>query len=132
MYEVLVVLFILLSPGVLFTIPSPGRNLFKGGNYTSFKVVIVHAIIFYLIASLNYSEAFLTQQQIDAQTAVTSAQTALSAAQTALATANANLTATNTASLSTIPSIAQAPAPAPARAPAPSPLLSTSSAVRRI
>lgn len=129
MVWILVLLFVLLNPGVLFTIPSPGRNLFKGSNYTSFKIVIVHAVIFYLIASLiktYYNEGFLTQQQIDAAAAVTTAKANLAAANTNLATATSNLATANSNLLAANTAVS-APAPAPATTLSPPTLSPTSS-----
>lgn len=42
-------LFVLLSPGVLLTIPPVGKKLFMSGK-TSLLAVLVHALVFYLVA----------------------------------------------------------------------------------
>ena len=43
-------LFILLSPGVLLTLPPIGGKIFMSGK-TSLIAVLVHAVVFYLILS---------------------------------------------------------------------------------
>lgn len=43
-------LFILLSPGVLLTLPPIGGRMFMTGK-TSIMAVLVHAVVFYLILS---------------------------------------------------------------------------------
>ena len=45
-------LFVVLSPGVLLTIPPIGGKLFLSGK-TSMIAVLVHAVIFYLILSMR-------------------------------------------------------------------------------
>jgi len=42
------VLFVLLSPGVLLTLPPVGSKIFMSGK-TSLIAVLVHAVVFYLI-----------------------------------------------------------------------------------
>ncbi len=44
-------LFILLSPGLLLTLPPIGRGIFMSGK-TSMMAIIVHAIVFYIVAYL--------------------------------------------------------------------------------
>ena len=43
-------LFILLSPGVLLTLPPIGGKIFMSGK-TSLVAVLVHAVVFYIIMS---------------------------------------------------------------------------------
>lgn len=43
-------LFILLSPGVLLTLPPVGGKIFMSGK-TSLIAVLVHAVVFYIIMS---------------------------------------------------------------------------------
>ena len=45
----LTLLFILLSPGVLLTLPPIGKRIVMSGK-TSIIAVLVHAIVFYLVA----------------------------------------------------------------------------------
>ena len=47
MYWLVVVLFIVLSPGVLLTLPPGRRGVFMSGQ-TSVLAVLVHAVVFYL------------------------------------------------------------------------------------
>lgn len=47
-------LFILLSPGVLLTLPPVGSKIFMSGK-TSLIAVLVHAAVFYAILSLRHS-----------------------------------------------------------------------------
>ena len=44
------VLFILLSPGVLLTLPPIGGKIFMSGK-TSLIAVLVHAVVFYILLS---------------------------------------------------------------------------------
>ncbi len=46
------VLFVLLSPGVLLTLPPVGSRVFMSGK-TSLLAVLFHAVVFYLILSLR-------------------------------------------------------------------------------
>jgi len=46
------VLFILLSPGVLLTLPPVGPRVFFSGK-TSLLAVLVHAVVFYLLLSMR-------------------------------------------------------------------------------
>jgi hypothetical protein len=46
-------LFVLLSPGVLLTLPPGGRGIFMSGQ-TSLVAVIVHALVFVLVAPYFY------------------------------------------------------------------------------
>jgi hypothetical protein len=53
-------LFIVLSPGVLLTLPPVGRQIFMSGK-TSLIAVLVHAAVFYFVlmyVKQNYSEGF--------------------------------------------------------------------------
>jgi hypothetical protein len=45
-----VLLFIVLSPGVLLTLPPVGKKIFMSGK-TSLLAVVVHAVVFYLLLS---------------------------------------------------------------------------------
>jgi hypothetical protein len=45
-------LFVLLSPGVLLTLPPIGGKIFMSGK-TSFVAVLVHAVVFYLLLSMR-------------------------------------------------------------------------------
>ena len=45
-------LFILLSPGVLLTLPPIGGKIFMSGK-TSLIAVLVHAIVFYVLLSMR-------------------------------------------------------------------------------
>ena len=47
MYWFVIVLFIVLSPGVLLTLPPGRRGIFMSGQ-TSLIAVLVHAVVFYL------------------------------------------------------------------------------------
>lgn len=49
-----VVLFILLSPGLLLTLPPVGKKVFMSG-LTSKVAVLVHAIVFYVLLSYKDS-----------------------------------------------------------------------------
>jgi hypothetical protein len=44
------ILFILLSPGILLTIPAGSRGLFMSGQ-TSFLAVVVHAVVFLIVGA---------------------------------------------------------------------------------
>jgi hypothetical protein len=46
------VLFVLLSPGVLLTLPPVGSRVFFSGK-TSLLAVLVHAVVFYLLLSMR-------------------------------------------------------------------------------
>lgn len=58
----LIVLFIILSPGVLLTLPPIGGKIFMSGK-TSMTAVLVHAVVFglalYLIDSYYNMEGFI-------------------------------------------------------------------------
>lgn len=45
-------LFILLSPGVLLTLPPVGGKIFMSGK-TSLLAVLVHAVVFYVLLSMR-------------------------------------------------------------------------------
>jgi hypothetical protein len=45
-------LFILLSPGVLLTLPPVGGKIFMSGK-TSLIAVLVHAVVFYVLLSMR-------------------------------------------------------------------------------
>ena len=47
-------LFVLLSPGVLLTLPPIGGKIFMSGK-TSLVAVLVHAVVFYLVLSMRRS-----------------------------------------------------------------------------
>ncbi len=46
------ILFILLSPGVLLTLPPVGSKIFMSGK-TSLIAVLVHAVVFYVLLSFR-------------------------------------------------------------------------------
>lgn len=46
------VLFVLLSPGVLLTLPPVGPKIFMSGK-TSLLAVLVHAVVFYILLSFR-------------------------------------------------------------------------------
>ena len=46
------ILFILLSPGVLLTLPPIGGKIFMSGK-TSLIAVLVHAVVFYVLLSMR-------------------------------------------------------------------------------
>jgi len=46
------VLFILLSPGILLTLPPIGGKIFMSGK-TSLIAVLVHAVVFYVLLSMR-------------------------------------------------------------------------------
>ena len=46
------VLFVLLSPGVLLTLPPVGGKIFMSGK-TSLIAVLVHAVVFYVLMSMR-------------------------------------------------------------------------------
>ena len=52
-------LFILLSPGILLTLPPVGKTIFMSGK-TSFIAVLVHAVVFYILGSclMSVQEGF--------------------------------------------------------------------------
>jgi hypothetical protein len=49
-----VVLFILLSPGLLLTLPPVGKKIFMSGQ-TSYVAIFVHALVFYFVMSYRDS-----------------------------------------------------------------------------
>jgi hypothetical protein len=49
-----VVLFIVLSPGLLLTLPPVGRKVFMSGQ-TSYAAIFVHALVFYFVLSYRDS-----------------------------------------------------------------------------
>ena len=49
-----VVLFILLSPGLLLTLPPVGKSVFMSGK-TSVQAIFVHALVFYAV--LTYKDS---------------------------------------------------------------------------
>jgi hypothetical protein len=66
MYIVLAVLFVLLSPGILLTIPPVGKKIWMSGE-TSIISSLVHAIIFvgilYLLESYGFLEGFASKKK---------------------------------------------------------------------
>ena len=46
------ILFILLSPGLLLTLPPVGSKIFMSGK-TSTMAVLVHAVVFYILLSMR-------------------------------------------------------------------------------
>jgi len=61
----LLVLFVLLSPGVLLTLPPVGGQVFMSGK-TSLIAVLVHAVIFVLL--LNNADSIPILNQLDDET----------------------------------------------------------------
>lgn len=57
----LTLLFVVLSPGVLLTLPPVGSKVFMSGK-TSLLAVAVHAVVFYLVATYVLPE--LTSRQM--------------------------------------------------------------------
>ncbi len=57
----LTLLFVVLSPGVLLTLPPVGSKIFMSGK-TSVVAVLVHAAVFYLVATYVLPE--LTSRQV--------------------------------------------------------------------
>ncbi len=49
-----VVLFIVLSPGLLLTLPPVGKKVFMSGQ-TSYAAIFVHALVFYFVLSYRDS-----------------------------------------------------------------------------
>jgi hypothetical protein len=95
MYFLATLLFVLLSPGLLLTLPAVGKTVFASGK-TSTVAILVHALVFYLVLNfkeyipiLNMVEGF----QMDVQTATM----AVSKAETDLAKAKADLMAATAA-----------------------------------
>lgn len=66
MYIVLAILFVLLSPGVLLTLPPVGKKIFMSGQ-TSVVSALVHAIVFvgilYLLESYGFLEGFASKKK---------------------------------------------------------------------
>lgn len=56
----LTALFVVLSPGVLLTIPACSKGLLMSGQ-TSTRAVLVHAVVFYLVAKYVLPELFSRQ-----------------------------------------------------------------------
>ena len=52
MLLVATLLFVLLSPGVLLTLPPVGGKIFMSGK-TSLMAVAVHAVVFYVLLSMR-------------------------------------------------------------------------------
>lgn len=63
-YLTVVLLFILLSPGVLLTLPPVGNKIFMSGK-TSLMAVAVHAVVFYL--ALCYLVPYIEGFEDDAE-----------------------------------------------------------------
>lgn len=92
MYFLATLLFILLSPGLLLTLPAVGKTVFASGK-TSTVAVLVHALVFYLV--LNFKEYIPIINMIEgfevdvdtAKAAVTTAEAALAKAKVDLETA---------------------------------------------
>ncbi len=67
-YIVLAILFFLLSPGVLLTLPPVGKKIWMSGQ-TSVVAALVHAIVFviilYLLSSNGLIEGFASKLQSD-------------------------------------------------------------------
>lgn len=66
MYIVLAILFVLLSPGILLTLPPVGKKIFMSGQ-TSIVSALVHAIVFvgilYLLESYGLLEEFASKKK---------------------------------------------------------------------
>jgi hypothetical protein len=54
MWWVSAVLFFVLSPGVLLTLPPGGRGIFMSGQ-TSVLAALVHAVVFALVSQYAYT-----------------------------------------------------------------------------
>lgn len=61
----LTVLFVVLSPGVLLTLPPVGSKIFMSGK-TSIMAVLVHAVVFYLAATYVLPE-LLSRQMLGSE-----------------------------------------------------------------
>ncbi len=65
-YVILAVLFFVLSPGILLTIPPVGKKIFRSGQ-TSIIAALVHAIVFvgilYLLESQGWIEDFKNKRR---------------------------------------------------------------------
>jgi hypothetical protein len=59
MLLVATLLFVLLSPGVLLTLPPVGSKIFMSGK-TSLIAVLVHAVVFYVLLCYRRSLPFLS------------------------------------------------------------------------
>jgi hypothetical protein len=67
MLLVATLLFVLLSPGVLLTLPPVGPKIFMSGK-TSLLAVLVHAVVFYVLLCYRRSLPFLgTLEGFEAQ-----------------------------------------------------------------
>ena len=119
MYFLATLLFIVLSPGFLLTLPAVGKSVFMSGK-TSTLSVLVHALVFYLVLSfrryipiVNMIEGF----QMDVQAATA----AVSKAEAELVKAKADLAAATTAATKAPAGGASTPGmpPAPGTPPAP-------------
>jgi hypothetical protein len=92
MYFLATLLFILLSPGLLLTLPAVGKTIFASGK-TSVMAVFVHALVFYLV--LNFKEYIPIVNMIDGFQDVHAATAAVAKAEADLAKAKADLVAAN-------------------------------------
>jgi hypothetical protein len=65
-YVVLAILFFVLSPGILLTIPPVGKKIFRSGQ-TSLIAALVHAVVFvgilYLLESQGWIEDFKNKRK---------------------------------------------------------------------
>ena len=94
MYFLATLLFVLLSPGLLLTLPAVGKSVFMSGK-TSTVAVLVHALVFYLV--LNFKEYIPIVNMIDGFQDVQAATAAVTKAEADLAKAKADLAAATTA-----------------------------------
>lgn len=94
MYFLATLLFVLLSPGLLLTLPAVGKSVFMSGK-TSTIAILVHALVFYLV--LNFKEYIPIINMIDGFQDVQAATAAVAKAEAELAKAKADLTAATSA-----------------------------------
>lgn len=94
MYFLATLLFVLLSPGLLLTIPAVGKSVFMSGKTTTIAV-LVHALIFYIV--LNFKEYIPILNMIDGFQDVQAATAAVTKAEADLAKAKADLMAATAA-----------------------------------
>jgi hypothetical protein len=95
MYFLATLLFVLLSPGLLLTLPAVGKSVFMSGK-TSTVAVLVHALVFYLV--LNFKEYIPIINMIEGfQMDVQSATAAVAKAEADLAKAKADMMAATAA-----------------------------------
>jgi hypothetical protein len=109
MYLLATLLFIILSPGLLLTLPPIGKNVFMSGK-TSTIAILVHAVVFYLV--LNFKEYIPILNMVEGfQVDVATATAAVTKAEADLAKAKADLTAATSAAAKPAPGAPSAGAP---------------------